>query len=258
MIVGPLHYTKSAIRKAITKAQLMAHPKAETFHRKWNSFSRPILVTCDDGKKYVLKGAHCGKAIVNEQIVARLGTLIDAPTCPTTLVEIPAELCAINPEMSDIAAGLAHGIEFVDDCSDRAAIDHTGLPENRPRFAALQVLYTWLYAGDQQLIYRTVPPHLVYSVDHGHFFPGGPNWTAANLAAAPPITQYDPTFGIAAITGKERMDVLARLSRLTDSQINQVLSIPPSTWGFDDAERTALEQFIKQRKVQVIALPTTL
>lgn len=236
----------------------MAHPKAETFHRKWPSFSRPVLVTCDDGRKYVLKGAHCGKAIVNEQIVARLGILIGAPICPTTLVEIPAELCAINPQMSDIAPGLAHGIEFIDDCTERAGMDHTGVPENRSRFAALQVLYTWLHAGDQQLIYRTVPPHLVYSVDHGHFFPGGPDWTVGNLAAAIPITQYDPTFNIAAITGNERVDALASLSALTGSQIDHVLSIPPTSWGFDSGERTALEKFIKLRREQVIALPTTL
>lgn len=236
----------------------MAQLKAETFHRKLPGFSRSILVTCDDGKNYVVKGAHCRKAIVNEQVVARFGALIGAPVCVTLIVEIPAELCAINPQMSDVAPGSAHAIEFIENCSDRAGVDHTGVAENRSRFAALQVLYTWLHAGDQQMIYLTTVPHLVYSVDHGHFFPGGPDWTVASLAAAAPVAQYDPIFSIAAISGEERSQALAKLAELTDGQINQVISVPPADWGFDDAERRTLEDFIKLRRAQVLALPATL
>ena len=236
----------------------MAIPKAETFHRKWPSFSRPVLVTCDDGKKYVLKGAHCGKAIVNEQIVARLGALLGAPVCPTLLVEIPAELCNIEPQMNDISPGLAHAIEYIDDCSERAGIDHTGLRENRERFASLQVLYTWMFAGDHQLIYRTSPPHLVYSVDHGHFFPGGPNWTVQSIAGVTAILQYDTMFNAAAITSAERTNTLSCLGRLSDREIDDIVAIPPSSWGIDHAERVALSTMIKNRKSEILALPTTL
>ncbi len=235
----------------------MAYPKAETFHRVWPSYSRPVLVTCDNGKKYVLKGAHCGKAIVNEQIVARLGILLGAPVCPTLLVEIPAELCEIEPQMKDISPGLAHAIEFVDNCSDRAGIDHTHVEKNRERFACLEVLYTWMYAGDHQLIYQTVPPHLVYSVDHGHFFPGGPNWTTQTLASAATILQFDQVFAIAAITGAEREGVLIKLAAITDTQVNDIVNIPPAIWGIDSAERIALSEMIKIRKSQILALPKT-
>jgi hypothetical protein len=62
------------------------------------------------------------------------------------------------------------------------------VPDNRPRFAALAVLYGWIPAGDAQLIYRQTVSHLVYSVDHGHFFPGGPNWTLAGLSGFVPLS----------------------------------------------------------------------
>ena len=45
------------------------------------------------------------------------------------------------------------------------------------RCALLAVMYGWFQAGDNQLLYRKTPPELVFSVDHGHFFPGGPEWT---------------------------------------------------------------------------------
>lgn len=236
----------------------MLYPKAETFHRRWPSYSRPVLVTCDDGKKYVLKGAHCGKAIVNEQIVARLGFLLGAPVCPTLLIEIPEELCNIEPQMNDISPGLAHAINFIDDCSERAGIDHTGVAENRERFAHLEILYTWMHAGDHQLIYRTTPPHLVYSVDHGHFFPGGPDWSVQTLASAAAILQYDQVFTVAAITRAERSNVLAKLTAITDTQIDEIVAGPPASWGIDLIERAALSAMIKSRKSQILALPNTL
>ena len=62
---------------------------------------------------------------------------------------------------------------------------------NRPRVAALAVLYGLALASDHQVIYRLAGEPLVFSVDHGHFFHGGPNWTVQGLANGPPA-QIDP------------------------------------------------------------------
>jgi hypothetical protein len=58
--------------------------------------------------------------------------------------------------------------------------------DNKYRFAAAAVMYSWLGASDRQFIYGKAGSHKVYSVDHGHFFQNGPNWTIASLSAAPP------------------------------------------------------------------------
>jgi hypothetical protein len=36
--------------------------------------------------------------------------------------------------------------------------------------------------ADHQFISEEMPPYGVYSHDYGHFFPDGPNWSAASLA----------------------------------------------------------------------------
>src|SRR4051794_7290268 len=141
--------------------------RAETYLTKWESFSMPVLVECDDRQEYVIKGRQIGRAVVNEHVVARLGHALGAPVGEPAFVDVPAELIALESELRHIPPGIAHGSPFLRDCSDRLWIEHTGAPENRERFARLAVLYGWMHAGDRQLIYANAAPHLVHSVDHG-------------------------------------------------------------------------------------------
>jgi hypothetical protein len=46
------------------------------------------------------------------------------------------------------------------------------------------VLYDWLQAHDQQFLYEK-SSKLIYSHDHGHFFPNGPNWNRSELENPP-------------------------------------------------------------------------
>src|SRR4051812_13957187 len=87
--------------------------------------------------------------------------------------------------LSTARPGLAHGSRnAATNCTDRLDLIHQGynnLPVNRSRVAALSVLYGLAHAADRQVIYRIGGDPLVFSVDHGHFFPNGPNWTVADL-----------------------------------------------------------------------------
>lgn len=159
--------------------------KAQTYrNKKWGSASAPVVLGCDDGNDYVVKGQQAGRAIVNEQIVGKLGVALKAPVGQVNLIDVPADLIGMQADLKHIPAGVSHGSHLIPDCSDRQWLAHQDVPDNRLRFAALAVLYGWIPAGDHQLIYSQTAPHLVYSVDHGHFFPGGPNWTATGLGGA--------------------------------------------------------------------------
>jgi len=173
--------------------------KAITFLKRWGSFSQPVAVSCDDGDRYVIKGAQVGRAIVNDHIVGRLGGLVDAPVGDVVFVDA-TDLARIEPQVAHVRHGLAHGTRLIPDTSDRLRYEYAGRFENRERFAALCTLYSW--AGcfqDHQFIYEENPPHAVYSVDHGHFFPGGPNWSVAGIQA-PPAAVIDGDFSSCALT----------------------------------------------------------
>lgn len=105
------------------------------------------------------------------------------------------------------------------------------MQENRQRFAALAVLYGWIPAGDHQLIYRQTAPHLVFSVDHGHFFPGGPNWTVSGLRGEGPSIPYDELITSCRITREELRVVGVQLQAVSVETIAEAVATPPDPWN---------------------------
>lgn len=154
---------------------------AETFLQKWGSASRPVLCSCSDNTKRVIKGVHNGRQLVPDHVVGRLGQLLGAPVGDVGFAIIPDELKRMEPQLHDVGAGLGHSTIWVPNCSDKQKIGHMNVSENRERFARLLVLYSWVRSDDSQCIYAESEPRLVYSVDHGHFFLGSTNWSLATL-----------------------------------------------------------------------------
>ncbi len=221
--------------------------RAETYLKSWQTASQPVLVRTA-GADYVIKGAHVGRMVVNDQIVGRLGMALGAPVGQVCLVEVPAELISIEPAMRHFGPGIAHASLFLGGCSERASFEHASVKENRERFALLAVLYGWIGAQDHQFIYENALPHLVYSVDHGHFFPGGPNWTSTNLAANPK-PQTDPS--IVSSCGLAAADFTApakALGAIRNEVIASVVATPPDEWAFDMTDRVALAMYLEQRR----------
>jgi len=227
---------------------------AETFLRRWPSYSRPVALRCDDGKEYVVKGQHAGRGIINDQTVARLGIELGAPVGEPQIVEIPAELVAIEPQLKDIRPGTAHGTELVQNCTDRIwPPSDLGLLDNRRRLALLAVLYGWCHANDHQLIYSNVTPRLVYSVDHGHFFPGGPNWTIASLANVAIATLEPGIVGHCGLSEDEQRIATEKLQNMSSQSIVNAVAISPDEWGMSLDERVALASFLILRRDELIA-----
>jgi hypothetical protein len=222
--------------------------QARTFRRGWRTKAEPVLMSCEDGNVYVVKGRQAGRQIVNDHIVACLGQALGAPVGQPRLIHIPAELVAIERNLAHIPSGTAHGTLFIPGCIDQWDLIATSEIDNRSRLALLAVLYGWVTSNDWQFLFRNDPPRLIYSVDHGHFFPGGPEWTVESLLQAP-IAVLDLRFAECDFTGNEIRQALSALEEITEETIVQAVARPPDSWGLTMGERVALvEYFVKRRQ----------
>ena len=231
--------------------QLLEQPiktiEAKTYWKRWRTKSNPVLLQCADGKKYVVKGKQAGRQIINDQIVARLGLAIEAPVGNPKIINISQELIDIEPELQDFGAGTAHGTEFIPNCIDEWTLIATSEPKNRIRLATLALLYGWTHANDRQFIFRQTPPRIIYSVDHGHFFPNPPEWRIADLEQDT-FAVLDSEFENCNFTDDELKIVYDILNEVTDSTIVQVVAFPREDWGITFAERWAMINYLIERK----------
>jgi hypothetical protein len=237
---------------------LVAQPEtpiiAKTFRRGWRTKAQPVLLKCNDGKNYVVKGQQAGRQIINDQVVARLGMAIGAPVGEPKIVEIPTELVAREPNLSEIAPGKAHGTLFISGCFDSQDLIATSEPENRNRLALLNTLYGWICASDRQFIFNSNPPRLIHSVDHGHFFPCGPDWTQNDLTQAP-NAELDPVLSsICCFTPDEVKQALLALQVVTEPTIIQAVASLPSEWGLTIDERVAMVAYLIRRQQDLLNL----
>src|SRR2546425_5181788 len=205
--------------------------RAHTFVRNWGSASDPVALLCDGGEVYVVKARHNGRPeiarmMVAERVVCSIGRVLGAPVPEVAFVEVPAELVAAQPELANFISGIAHGAKFIANTTERDGINHAAEAENRVRFARLAVLFGWAHGADHQFIYEKTPPHRVYSHDHGHFLPGGPNWSVASL------TQHDAHLdaviaGGCNLTPVEINEAIVHLKGVVPADIERVVAGVP-------------------------------
>lgn len=229
---------------------------AETYLQEWHTFSKPVNFICTNGVICVVKGIRQNQPpryLVNDHVVGRVAALLKAPVPEVVFVEITPELLSAETRARHFLPGLAHGTIFIQDCTNREALLHIDKPENRSRFAHLAVLYSWMRAGDYQCIYQKNAPNLVYSVDHGHFFPSGPNWTVNSLEAYTE-TVMDPWFNSCGLIKTDFENVTQNLNLITDEDVELIVQGPPDAWGISQDERAALSSFLIQRKAKLIEI----
>lgn len=215
------------------------------------SVSRPVLVLGEDEQVYYLKGGQCGRALVSEQVVARIGRAMGAPVAEVRVLDLPPELARDDLSMRGIAPGLAHGSLKIDGCSNASGRLHTHLPENRARYVLLATLFGLTVAGDQQFILRDDPPRLVWSVDHGLFLPERGAWRVSDLEH--PDLPRRPGLeaslaGECAFTPAEHRVACAALAGLRAEDIAAAVAAPPEVWGLSARERVALAWYLGRRR----------
>ena len=226
--------------------------KADTFIEAWHTASRPVAMECDDGTTYVLKAcqpANPGmpKVMAAEQVVARLGGIIHAPVPSVTLVDVEPDLIAAEPQMAHMSPGIAHASRRIPNCTDRLNIEAPGSDANGEAYARLAVLYGWVTADDHQIIRTRDSAASVYSVDHGHFFPGGPNWSAATLAT-PGAATPDQMLVNAGADAATVQGALADARQIPDEGIARVIGWVQPSWGVPIADLVALGKYLSDRR----------
>jgi len=152
--------------------------------------------------------------------------------------------------------GLAHGSKNAStNCTGRAGFQHGGFerhPANRPRIASLAILYGLAAAADHQVIFRVGGDPLIYSVDHGHFLPGGPGWTDAGLVR-PEDADADPTIlGQCGVTDGELSAPLQRLKDLVATDVAEAVAGPPDEWYFPETDRIAVAHYLWSRRDAIL------
>ena len=221
--------------------------------------SMPLLALGDDGGRYWVKLAANPQGpmvLVNEQIVARCGELIGAPTCRVRVVDVPDALAGMVSGVR-VDAGLAHGSVNVDDTVNRLFLDHRAHDDNPRRHAGLFALHDWCWGRDSQWLFALSDEHKTYSHDHGHFFPGGPDWPAhaeslRDSVDTPhrlqdEVAQSDPG-------GLDRaavMEVADALDAVTTDDLANILSGIPSEWPVADGDLELMGFFLERRAPQV-------
>jgi hypothetical protein len=236
----------------VERARQLRTVTVEIVHHRYETSARPVLVTCSDGRDYVVKGRNAGRVPVNEQVVARLGRAMGAPVPQVALVDVPEILVEEEPLLSHFSSGLAHGSEVVQDVADSYLIDHIREAGNRIRFARLAVLWGWVNLRDRQYLYSETRPYLVYSADHGNSFPRGPEWSRRSLLprldAAPDVELAD----CCRFTPAELSDAHDALASMDNARIARAVAAPPDEWGIDITERVALATYLARQRLELL------
>jgi hypothetical protein len=227
-------------------------------NQRFQSRNNPVLLACSDGQEYVVKGWNNEKDVVNDQIAGSLANDIDAPVPKTKLIKISTELIQLSPDMQHFRPGLAHGsLSLWPDCTNRLWLEVNlhHLPANRLRFALLAVFYGWLQAADHQVIYNKKSPELVWSVDHGGFFPGGGVWTEASLRSAGRAQPDTRIMSECTISPDELKLALTAVKVIGFQQIAKAVAGPPEEWALGMSDRVAMACYLQKRLIELLQSP---
>jgi hypothetical protein len=240
---------------AIRAAQAAARPDAiiaHTFLRDYDTSARPVLLSCDNGRDYVVKGQQAGRMLVNDQVIGRLGRALLAPVPRIAIITVPPELTESEPRMSHMAPGLSHGSQFLSDVGDSYTIEHTAHRANRARFARLAVLWGLVSVFDRQYLYSETEPPILYAADHGHAFPRGPVWNRRALLSAGPAELDVELAHACQFTEREIAGARERLRGIDDARIADAVAAPPREWDFPMEDRAALAQYLSRRRWELL------
>lgn len=212
--------------------------------------SGAFLAKGSDGRRWWVKPINNGqgpRVLVAEYIVGKLGQLIGAPVCETSVVEIPPALAGweFRPGLA-LVPGLGHGSVAVQDAFEEYALNYRDRDNNRVRHAGVLALYDWCFGNDDQWLYSETQDRKVYSHDHGLYFPNQDLWTEDSLAAH--VDRAHLLDGPHVNLDKAELTRLSGALRgVTRKQLRAVLSDVPLVWPATDSELASIGCFLERR-----------
>lgn len=218
--------------------------------RSTHGVSASFMVRADDGRDYWCKAVNnptSSRIPCNEQVAARLGQLVGVAVTTPVLVEVTDLVGWEFAVGRQLEPGWVHGAAAVPGAFETRALEHRADDDNRVRHAGFYALIDWLAGGDQQWLYSSVAENAYYSHDHGHFFPGGPDWTVGQLQATGTAARQlgdDP----AGVDRRELHRLADAIEAVTRADIDTAMSRLPADWPVADAELAALAHFVDARR----------
>jgi hypothetical protein len=215
--------------------------------------SGSFLGVASDGQRYWIKPLNNQQGTrvpATEQIVARAGALMGAPTCIARTVHIPSEFVGWEFRTgSALEQGIAHASLDVASSTETHRLLYRDQDDNRQRHCAIFALFDWCWGGDPQWL--VAPGFEYHSHDHGWYLPPeGPTWAAAELQAAIELPHEYPgdTAGIAPEVAEA---VASRLEAISHDDIRNALLAIPRSWTATDKELEEVGFFLEKRAAPV-------
>jgi hypothetical protein len=214
--------------------------------------TQPVLVQCDDGHDYVIKGSQVGRSLIADHVVGALGVLVGAPVPPVAIINVAEVLVQPGSKLAHCNAGPAHGSRFIHNCEDSSYIRYIDEVGNPERFAALAVLFGWTDPEDRQFLYHRREPHVVYSVDHGAFFTGTDNWSVETLSLGLTAECDQFVYGSALVSRQELREAIDSLRSISENEILDIVAGLPEVWGISLDERAVLAHYLISRRAALL------
>lgn len=229
-------------------------PTITTPYPGGTSWGGPFEAIDDDGRSYYVKalgtcqpGGEASLAI--ELVVARVGRLIGAPTCETTVIRIPAEFEGheVSPGRT-LSAGFAHAaLTLVGQVDERRpALDARDKDDNSRRHVGAYALFDWCVGADQQWLHQVDKDATMWSHDHGLYLPPPHNgfWTVGELEVW--VDRANPLPDAADGLDGDVVEATAKaLEDLDRDGLVGVLCAVPASWPVDDEDLEALDGSFK-------------
>ena len=236
---------------------VMPDPNA-TQKNRHSGGSKPLLGRADDGNRYWVKplnNPQGPKVPVTEQIVGRIGLLIDAPVCEVRTIEIPDAIAQGNWKYAPnqpLEPGIAHASQNVGNANEqRGSLSHYNDDRNSQRFPYFLALYDWCWGGDAQWLYVESDDNQYYSHDHGWYLPPkGATWTKDAIQDKkdePHVLQCQEQN----LESNAVEEVVGALQDVDRNDILATLSTIPTSWNVTDEGLEAVGYFLENRAPQV-------
>lgn len=220
------------------------------------SISSPFRVVADDGQSYWVKVQdYClaseEAALVKEYVVARVGALIGAPVCHTSLISIPPALHGVEVRPGrPIASGIGHAslaLEHADE-RGRPRLVEREKDDNRRRQAKIYALFDWCCGTDQQWLYDLDDDLSIHSHDHGRYLPPMNSGLLEERALIDNVHLVNPLPDPPAGLDRGAIDeVVTALRAVDESDLLQILGQVPASWPVADEVLGALGWFLMER-----------
>lgn len=223
--------------------------------------SDAVKVTAQNGTVYRVKGMVTSqdvqqeRMVTNDQIVGELANEIEAPVPEVDLIHVPEMLVQNESQMDHLEPGTAHAMKWIDNVSGKDQdVKYRDKGDNPARFASLAILFGWFGSErDEQFFYKKHDPNRVYSFDHGHFFPDGPEWSPQDLKSAADAEAHPDIVNPCNLTDDDLESAAEHLTNVNDEAIANAVGQVPNEWGIDMDERIVVAKFLAQRRDELIS-----